>query len=163
MLRMRSGGLIRLGSKIDLTLTWLWLFKKIDSEITRLIVSYYSLSNQLRKKNNLLFSATRGYFNFRFGTSAFYAWTGHRNHRFGINATFGHFDRWGRTWKSLWFSLCYRWAFINHVDKILPIIDHLPTHCWNLWKNFFTEKRVNLHTVDISSRTVYTLSPTSRG
>ena len=45
-------------------------------------------------------------------------------------------------------------AFTNYVNKILPIIDHLPTPCWHLWRNSFTVIRKNLHTVDIS-RTTY--------
>ena len=40
-------------------------------------------------------------------------------------------------------------AFRNYVDKILPIIDHLVTPCWHLWRNSFSEIRGNLHTVDI--------------
>ena len=46
-----------------------------------------------------------------------------------------------------------RRAFTKYVDKILPIIDHLPTHCWHLWKNLFSEIRENLHIIDISSTT----------
>ena len=34
-------------------------------------------------------------------------------------------------------------GFTNHVDNIL-CNDHLPTHCWHLWRNFFTEIRENL-------------------
>ena len=34
------------------------------------------------------------------------------------------------------------------VDKILPIIDPLSTPCWHFCKNYFTELRENLHTVD---------------
>ena len=40
-------------------------------------------------------------------------------------------------------------AFTNYGDKILPIIDNLPTPCWHLGRNSFTEIRKILYTVDI--------------
>ena len=45
-------------------------------------------------------------------------------------------------------------AFTNYVDQMLPILDHLPTTGWHLWRNSFTVISTNLHTVDIS-RTTY--------
>ena len=51
-------------------------------------------------------------------------------------------DCWGRLGKG---------AFTNYVDKNLPIIDHLPTPCWHLWGNSFTEIRETLHTVTNST------------
>ena len=41
-----------------------------------------------------------------------------------------------------------RRPFFNYVDKLLPIIDHLPPPSWNWWRNPFTVIRENLHTVD---------------
>ena len=39
-----------------------------------------------------------------------------------------------------WLEKCgNKGALKNYVDKILPIIDHLPNPCWHLWRNFFTE------------------------
>ena len=56
------------------------------------------------------------------------------------------FDRY---WKNMpgarfisgsWLEKCgNNGALKNYVDKILPIIDHLPNPCWHLWRNFFTE------------------------
>ena len=33
-----------------------------------------------------------------------------------------------------------RVSFFNYVDQILPIINHLPTHGWHLWKKSITVK-----------------------
>jgi hypothetical protein len=50
------------------------------------------------------------------------------------------------------FFSCTLMAFSNYVEKILPIIDHLPTPCWHCWRNSFAFViRENTHTVDISS------------
>ena len=37
-------------------------------------------------------------------------------------------------------TIPYKGAFLNYVDKILPIFDHLPSSypCWHLWQNLFT-------------------------
>ena len=53
-------------------------------------------------------------------------------------------------------------AFRHYVDKSLPIIDHLVTPCWHLWRNSFSEIRGNLHTVDISSTTYLSTSSCQR-
>ena len=58
-----------------------------------------------------------------------------------------HGNKRGRT-----LLLC-RGAFTNYVDMILPVIDHLPTPCWHLRRNSFTEIRENLYIVDISTAT----------
>ena len=50
-------------------------------------------------------------------------------------------------------NLMHKGAFTNYVDNILSIIDHLPTPCWHLWRNSFTETRENLHAIVISSTT----------
>ena len=50
-------------------------------------------------------------------------------------------------------KLCCKGAFTNYVDNILPIIDHLPTPCWHLWRNYFSKISENLHTAVISSVT----------
>ena len=34
------------------------------------------------------------------------------------------------------YVICYG-VLTNYVDNILPIIDHLPTPCWHLWRNSF--------------------------
>ena len=41
-----------------------------------------------------------------------------------------------------------RWQYFTHM-----IIDHLPTPCWHLSNNFFTDTRENLYKVYISSTT----------
>ena len=55
-----------------------------------------------------------------------------------------------------WLLLCqYKGAFLNYVDKILPIIDHLPvTFEREFLHVLLIVIRENLHTVDIS-RTTY--------
>ena len=56
-----------------------------------------------------------------------------------------------------WLLLCqYKGVFLNYVDKILPIIDHIPTPCWHLRRNYFTVVffgRGNLATLYISITT----------
>ena len=53
-------------------------------------------------------------------------------------------------------------AFTNYVDMILNTIDHLPTPCWHLWRNSFSELRENLYKVDISSTTYLPTSSSQR-
>ena len=62
-----------------------------------------------------------------------------------------------------------RRPFFNYVDKLLPIIDHLPPPSWNWRRNPFTVIRENLHTVDQREnrlkrvlRKIYYYSPQSK-